>query len=99
MEVREAGADTIYDNNDNRSYCTKRNITTSFVRKGPQPKEDGTRAVGASSKTSRQTHGKKLRKPETALRCLAHSRTEQRHRNAATVLRHTHCKCGHFGGA
>lgn len=45
VEVREVGADTIYANNDNRSYCTERNITTSFVRKGPQPKEDGTGAA------------------------------------------------------
>jgi hypothetical protein len=27
-------ADSIYATNYNRSYCSKRNITTSFVRKG-----------------------------------------------------------------
>ena len=34
MEDRGGWGGTIYANNDTRSYCTKRNITTSFVRKG-----------------------------------------------------------------
>lgn len=45
VKVTEVGADTIYANNDNRKYCAKKEITTSFVRKGPKPKEDETRTA------------------------------------------------------
>ena len=39
-KVTKVGADTIYANNDNRRYCTENGITTSFVRKGPKPKDE-----------------------------------------------------------
>lgn len=45
VKVREVGADTIYANNENRTYCTKAGIVTSFARKGPHPREEGTRNV------------------------------------------------------
>lgn len=40
IEVRRVGADTIYANNDNRTYCTTNSIVTNFVRKGPKPKDE-----------------------------------------------------------
>lgn len=40
IKVTGVGADTIYANNDNRRYCTENGITTSFVRKGPKPKDE-----------------------------------------------------------
>jgi hypothetical protein len=35
----QIGADAIYGTNENRSYCTKNNIATSFVQKGKEGKE------------------------------------------------------------
>ena len=45
VKVTRFGGDTIYASNANRSYCTENGITTSFVRKGPKPKDEdkGTR--------------------------------------------------------
>lgn len=40
VRVTRVGADTIYATNDNRSFCTKNNIVTCFVRKGPRPKDE-----------------------------------------------------------
>ena len=40
VKVRRVGADAIYANNDNRRYCTGNSITTSFVAKGPRPKDE-----------------------------------------------------------
>jgi len=40
IEVKRVGADTIYANNDNRTYCTSNHIVTNFVRKGPKPKDE-----------------------------------------------------------
>lgn len=40
LETRRIGADTIYANNENRRYCTQNRITTCFVRKGPNPREE-----------------------------------------------------------
>lgn len=40
IKVERVGADTIYANNPNRTYCTKNKITTNFVRKGPKPKDE-----------------------------------------------------------
>ena len=40
VKVRRVGADTIYANNDNRSFCTEHKIITNFVRKGPKPKDE-----------------------------------------------------------
>lgn len=45
VKVKEIGADSIYANNENRKFCTENGITTSFARKGPRPKEDGSRTV------------------------------------------------------
>ena len=42
IDVKRVGADTIYANNENRRYCTGREITTCFVRKGPRPKDEDT---------------------------------------------------------
>ena len=39
-KVERVGADTIYANNPNRTYCTTNHITTNFVRKGPKPKDE-----------------------------------------------------------
>ncbi len=35
----QMGADAIYATNENRTYCTKNNIATSFVQKGKDSKE------------------------------------------------------------
>lgn len=40
VKVARVGADTIYANNANRTYCTQNHITTCFVPKGPKPKEE-----------------------------------------------------------
>ena len=40
VKVTRIGMDTIYANNDNRSYCSSNGITTNFVRKGPGPKDE-----------------------------------------------------------
>ena len=40
VNVTRIGMDTIYANNENRKYCTERDITTNFVRKGPKPKDE-----------------------------------------------------------
>ena len=40
VKVTRIGMDTIYANNENRKYCTERDITTNFVRKGPKPKDE-----------------------------------------------------------
>lgn len=40
IDVRRVGADTIYANNENRKYCTEKDITTCFARKGPKPKDE-----------------------------------------------------------
>lgn len=40
VKVTRVGMDTIYANNENRKYCTENNITTSFARKGPRPKDE-----------------------------------------------------------
>lgn len=40
VKVTRLGGDAIYANNDNRNFCTKNSITTSFVRKGPKPKDE-----------------------------------------------------------
>ncbi len=40
VEVKRVGADTIYANNDNRTYCTQKGIMTCFARKGPKPKTE-----------------------------------------------------------
>ena len=40
VKVERVGADTIYANNPNRSFCTGNHITTNFVRKGPKPKDE-----------------------------------------------------------
>ena len=40
VKVREIGADSIYANNANRTFCTEEGITTSFPRKGARPKVD-----------------------------------------------------------
>lgn len=40
VKVTRFGGDTIYASNANRSYCTENGITTSFVRKGPKPKDE-----------------------------------------------------------
>ena len=42
-KVERVGADTIYANNPNRTYCTENKIITNFVRKGPKPKDEDTR--------------------------------------------------------
>ena len=39
---RQLGADQIYSNNANRRFCTQKGIATSFVRKGPKPKQPTT---------------------------------------------------------
>ena len=41
-KVGRVGADTIYANNPNRTYCTENKIITNFVRKGPKPKDEDT---------------------------------------------------------
>ena len=38
-KCRQVGADRIYATNANRRYCTIKGISTSFVRKGPKPKQ------------------------------------------------------------
>lgn len=40
IKVKRVGADTIYANNANRTYCSENGITTCFARKGPRPKEE-----------------------------------------------------------
>ena len=40
VKVTRFGGDTIYASNANRSFCTEHGITTSFVRKGPKPKNE-----------------------------------------------------------
>ena len=40
VKVTRIGMDTIYANNENRKYCTERDITTNFVRKGPKSKDE-----------------------------------------------------------
>lgn len=40
LEAREIGADAIYATNDNRTLCSKEDITTNFARKGPKPKDE-----------------------------------------------------------
>lgn len=40
VKVTRFGGDTIYASNSNRSLCTEKGITTSFVRKGPRPKDE-----------------------------------------------------------
>ena len=42
VKVKRIGMDTIYANNDNRTYCSANGITTNFVRKGPKPKDEPT---------------------------------------------------------
>lgn len=42
VKVERVGADTIYANNPNRTYCTKNKIITNFARKGPKPKDEDT---------------------------------------------------------
>ena len=42
VKVRRVGADTIYANNPNRTYCSENKIITNFVRKGPKPKDEDT---------------------------------------------------------
>ncbi len=37
--TRQLGADRIYATNANRHFCTTKGIATSFVRKGPKPKQ------------------------------------------------------------
>lgn len=39
VRIRQLGADRIYANNANRRFCTTKAIATSFVRKGPKPKQ------------------------------------------------------------
>lgn len=39
VEVKCFSGDTIYANNEARNYCTKNEIITCLVRKGPKPKE------------------------------------------------------------
>ena len=41
VQVKRFWGDSIYANNANRSFCTEKGITTSFVRIGPKPKEEG----------------------------------------------------------
>lgn len=41
--ARQLGADQIYATNANRRYCTRNNITTCFVPKGPKPKAPDSR--------------------------------------------------------
>lgn len=43
--VRALAADAIYATNANRKYCTKRNITTSFRRKGKESKDEDQRKI------------------------------------------------------
>lgn len=38
-KCKQIGADRIYANNVNRRFCSKKGITTNFVRKGPKPKQ------------------------------------------------------------
>ena len=45
VDVKEIGADSIYANNANHTYCTENGILTSFARKGVRPKADECRAV------------------------------------------------------
>lgn len=40
VKVTRFGGDAIYASNINRSYCSQNGITTSFVRKGPRPKDE-----------------------------------------------------------
>ena len=40
IKVKRVGADTIYANNANRTYCSENGITTCFARKGPKPKDE-----------------------------------------------------------
>lgn len=40
--TRQLGADRIYATNANRRFCTIKGIATSFVRKGPKPKQPTT---------------------------------------------------------
>lgn len=42
VKVTRIGADTIYANNDNRTFCTENGITTCFARKGPKPSGEAT---------------------------------------------------------
>lgn len=50
IKVTKVGADSIYANNDNRTWCSKHEITTSFAPKGPKPKD-------AQSATARRIMG------------------------------------------
>lgn len=45
VRVRCVAGDTIYANNANRKYCTKYDISTSFVRKGRAAKDEPLRKV------------------------------------------------------
>ena len=40
IKVSRVGADSIYANNANRKMCSEKGITTCFVKKGPNPKDE-----------------------------------------------------------
>ena len=56
VRCRQLGADRIYGTNANRRFCTIKGIATSFVRKGPKPKQptpqDHMRKVLAKARAS-----------------------------------------------
>lgn len=52
IKVTRVGADTIYANNANRTYCSENGIMTCFKPKGPKPKEES-----AEHRTARRIIG------------------------------------------
>ena len=57
--VRCVVADSIYANNDNRKFCTKYGISTSFVRKGRAAKDEPLRKVLRSELSKKRSPGLK----------------------------------------
>lgn len=45
VRVRNVAADSIYANNPNRKFCTRFGISTSFVRKGREAKDENLRKI------------------------------------------------------
>ena len=45
VSVKNVAADSIYATNDNRKFCTKYGISTSFIRKGRAAKDEKLRKI------------------------------------------------------
>ena len=95
VRVRCVAADSIYANNANRKFCTKYGISTSFVRKGRETKDEPLRKVLRSelSKERATRLEGSFGTQKAALLALQSKGTEQEDGNPVDFLRNTYGKC------